>query len=680
MTTITDKTDKLELRSQKWYPIFEKLFGFEKRVKILPVDFAKPWWQIIWDQKFKLVLSIFLSVLDFAFYGLVPIIAGYIITSGNYTFIVYFVIAGILVNLLGPLQFYIYCLLEIQSMYSVSVQANKFFLTVDPLAHSTRSSGQIISKVGRGSDSFENILDIFNYELLWIFTGVFTTIIAMTSFDSNIGLIALFAIILVGILSVASRFWLTPITTREYIKKEDAFKAVGVETLAQVAHIRSSFASNEQKDVLEEKTTKLMITGMTTWFSGVLLNMVIRSIYFSTVLLIGWLLLESVRQNQIPLAIAIGLFISYVNGSSLINRLGRTVERFTDRVAKADDLFTFIRSFGKQTYPVLEGDQKNLNNSISQEKNLNNLNMSNLSNNTGFSDSFSIHSTNLHFDYNETTKVFEDHSINLEVAKNQTNKLYGIIGPSGTGKTTLISILGGQLNPSKGEILINSTNIYSINDIQRRKLIAMQMQSATSLRGKLSYNLLFGLPKVEVKNGDQEVSSTDINLGQNGSKNGETGSPLQNGDLEQIYSDDYLIEVLTKVGLWNLFESKEGLDTLIGEGGLNLSGGQRQRLNFAGLYLRARYFQPSLVLIDEPTSSLDELSENAITQMILELSNQALTLVVAHRLKTLEQAQAILDSSLFNQNKNIQFYTRSELTKHSQYYRDLLEGRAVLEE
>jgi ABC-type bacteriocin/lantibiotic exporter with double-glycine peptidase domain len=111
-----------------------------------------------------------------------------------------------------------------------------------------------------------------------------------------------------------------------------------------------------------------------------------------------------------------------------------------------------------------------------------------------------------------------------------------------------------------------------------------------------------------------------------------------------------------------------------------LSGGQRQRLNFAGLYLRAKHYKPSLILIDEPTSSLDEISEQAITQMIDELSQSSITFVVAHRLKTLDQAVGILDTSLISSYPELKFHIKDELMTVSQYYRDLKAGKAQLEE
>jgi ABC-type multidrug transport system fused ATPase/permease subunit len=261
--------------------------------------------------------------------------------------------------------------------------------------------------------------------------------------------------------------------------------------------------------------------------------------------------------------------------------------------------------------------------------------------------STTIEIKNLHFNYNEKTAVFDGQGMKLDIQDTSSHMLYGIIGPSGTGKTTLISILGGQLNPDSGEILIDNTNIYKVDDLTRRTLIAMQLQTATSLRGKLRYNLLFGLPK-----------------------NGE----------EQIYSDEELVDVLKRVGLWNLFVEKDGLETLIGEGGLNLSGGQRQRLNFASLYLRAKYFQPKLILIDEPTSSLDEISERAITKMIDDLASQAVTFVVAHRLKTLDSSVGILDVSMVKDKKYLEFMDKKMLLEKSQYYKDLIEGRAELED
>lgn len=200
---------------------------------------------------------------------------------------------------------------------------------------------------------------------------------------------------------------------------------------------------------------------------------------------------------------------------------------------------------------------------------------------------------NISFKYPEGAHVFENNTIELTTSSSHDHNMYGIIGPSGTGKTTLVSILGGQLKPDTGTVSINGTDIYSITDKDRRRLIAIQMQTSTALRGNVRYNLTFGLP---VNNIQHEELFGD----------------LEGGEKFCTINDRELIDVLEKVGLWHLFKEKKGLDTLIGENGLTLSGGQKQRLNFANLYLRAKHYKPTVILIDEPTSSLDEISEKAI--------------------------------------------------------------------
>ena len=108
-------------------------------------------------------------------------------------------------------------------------------------------------------------------------------------------------------------------------------------------------------------------------------------------------------------------------------------------------------------------------------------------------------------------------------------------------------------------------------------------------------------------------------------------------------------------------------------------GGQRQRINFASLYLRAHYYRPPVILIDEPTSSLDEVSEASITGMILELAKHSITLVIAHRLKTIEDAVGLMDLSLLSEEKNIEFYSLTQLKQRSVYYSQLVAGKICLD-
>jgi ABC-type multidrug transport system fused ATPase/permease subunit len=371
--------------------------------------------------------------------------------------------------------------------------------------------------------------------------------------------------------------------------------------------------------------------GGTAWLAFSAIALMTRIIYIGTVLTLGLYLISLIQQGLITSIMGASLIITYINGTREVLKVGRKIRKFLKSVTRVKDLFSFICSFGNQTFPVLEetptSEDITVKPACSQDR-----------------EYISLDATRIHFNYEHEEPLFKGHSLHLDVSCSTIYKLYGIIGPSGVGKTTFLSILGGQIKPIKGSVLLQGIDIYNITDVQRRQLIAMQGQVASSMRGSLKDNLLFGLPF-----------------------------------QKDIYDDETLIQTLQDVGLWHIFKDKGGLKTYVGESGLTMSGGQRQRLNFANLYLRSRYFKPYLILIDEPTSSLDQISEQAITRMIKELSKTSLTLVIAHRLKTVEDAQGIIDFSLIDGHQKIMVYSKEELAQHSPYYTKLIKGEATFD-
>lgn len=620
-----------ELQDKYWWFNFN-LFRFDKKVNVLPVDFNKPWWKIIVDQKLPYLIVLFVMTIRVALSSLAPVIFTLIFTSGKLEYL--FTYTGILLTfiLFSNGTMYYYLILVSQCMYSISYNAHRYFLTVDPIFHTTRSSGKIIAKIDRATNSFEELLDIMTFEILDVIVKFITTIIILFSFNTHLGLIAATSFIIVSAISILGKLFITEGFEKYRIKDDDAVKAANLENLQSIQLIRSSFATIEQNTKLQNKHKNIMTTLSTLWIGHVSLNFLSRVILITSYVILGIAVLNLLNNGTISIALGLALTLTYINSGEQSIWIGNKISRLIQHKTRINDLFEFIRGFGKQTYPVLSKTE-NINIQPALKK-----------------EATSIIIKNLHLDYENQTKVFENHFLNLNVNKKQKSKLYGIIGPSGIGKTTFLSILGGQLKPNKGNAFINNIDIYEINDKKRKKIIAMQMQTASSLRGSLRYNLLFGLPR-----------------------------NIEDNEQTDIYSSSQLINVLKKVGLWNIFKEKKGLNTLIGEGGLNLSGGQRQRLNFASLYLRIKYFNPIVVLIDEPTSSLDEISEKAITNMISEIAEQSLTIVIAHRLKTLENSTAILDLSLLDFEKELKFYSHKELVKKSEYYKKLLSGELKLD-
>lgn len=183
-----------------------------------------------------------------------------------------------------------------------------------------------------------------------------------------------------------------------------------------------------------------------------------------------------------------------------------------------------------------------------------------------------------------------------------TGETIAFVGPSGSGKTTLMKLLVGLYRPEEGAILYNGTDETRIDFEDLRSQIGFVTQDTQLFSGTIRENLLFVRP---------EASEMEV------------------------------LDSLTKASCQNLLQRADnGLDTLIGEGGLKLSGGERQRLSIARALLR----KPRILLFDEATSALDSITEEDITTTIREVSasREQITILIAHRLSTIMHADRIL--------------------------------------
>jgi len=181
--------------------------------------------------------------------------------------------------------------------------------------------------------------------------------------------------------------------------------------------------------------------------------------------------------------------------------------------------------------------------------------------------------------------------INFKIKRGQT---IGIIGESGSGKSTLVDLLIGLHNPVTGQILIDGLVDFQLSQSWRNK-IGYVSQSIFLLDDSIKSNIAFGIP-------ENQIDESRIN------------------------------EVIIKSQLNTLVNSLEaGLETKVGERGIQLSGGQRQRIGIA----RALYNNPEILILDEATSALDSLTESKIIETISELKGQMTIIMIAHRTSTL---------------------------------------------
>jgi len=193
-------------------------------------------------------------------------------------------------------------------------------------------------------------------------------------------------------------------------------------------------------------------------------------------------------------------------------------------------------------------------------------------------------------------KALDD--INFDVRKGET---IAFVGPSGAGKSTLVKLLVGLYRPQEGGIYYNGVSGQDLDFDELRGQIGFVTQDTQLFAGTIRENLLFVYPNA---------------------------------------TDEDLWDVLKKASCnYILSKAENGLDTLIGEGGLKLSGGEKQRLSIARSLLR----RPHLLIFDEATSSLDSITEEAITSTIKKISQEReqITVLIAHRLSTIMHADRI---------------------------------------
>lgn len=591
----------------------------EVDTSLLPIDFAKPWWQIIVDQK-RLALTIaILTLSPHILWSISPFLLTYIFKMGSFDACLLIFGLWSTINIAEALGYRLNAKFELQIIHSIHQNAHKHLLVVDPRYHTHRSSGAILGKIERAARGYEDLLDQIILEFTPMAVGIITTIIALSFYSLWLALVVS---VLFFVIITCGYYYATKISVpwqKRFIASDDAFRATAVENLAQVHLVRATFASNHINHKLSTNIKDNMKYESQLWLSYTFSNFILRTLYLGALFLVIMVLFWQVKNGHTTVVAASALAIAYLRNTQLLLKVIAPFRRYIRGLLAVRDLFAFIPTYGKQSYPVLGNTNK-----LVRPKEL------------------KITMKDINFDYSNN-QLFDNHSFSLSCDQSPQNKLYGIIGASGSGKTTFLSLLGGQLRPTKGSVIINDVDIYNINDATRRHLIALQGQTASTFQGTLKYNLLFGLPK---------------NHG---------------------YSDDYLLTILDRVSLKNVISRSHGLFTMLGERGLNLSGGQRQRINFACLYLRAQYYRPAVILIDEPTSSLDEISEASITSMIKELAKYSLTLVIAHRLKTIKDGQGLIDLSLLSEEKNIQVYSSAQLESKSIYYRELSAGKRELD-
>jgi hypothetical protein len=342
---------------KRYYNFFTKLYQYERRIKLRPVDFDKPWWTILWQQKglFLLMLS---AVASYSFYdSIMPLWIAKTVESGSISNLG-LVIFGRIILALVMIAFFSYNpIFQLGTVNSILYSANQKTLESDPISHSTKSSGVIISKINKGSGAYEDILDVLTFEFFGMFIGIVTTIWVLMSYNFKIGLVASALILLMSAISVITTIFNNKLLKPLRIKAEDQVSQTSVETLQQASYIRSVFGSQEQLQALRGNISKYVGVEGTSWRVDSSAFVVILVTFFVSVFIVAAMVMSEIQQGNISSVVGIGLITSYISSSNSIKGVGNQVKKLSSAHSRITDLFTFMRGFGQQTFPVLDEKQ-----------------------------------------------------------------------------------------------------------------------------------------------------------------------------------------------------------------------------------------------------------------------------------------------------------------------------------
>jgi ATP-binding cassette, subfamily B, bacterial MsbA len=208
----------------------------------------------------------------------------------------------------------------------------------------------------------------------------------------------------------------------------------------------------------------------------------------------------------------------------------------------------------------------------------------------------------------------------------QPGEIIALVGPSGAGKSTLASLIGRFYDPSEGRVLLDGTDVRTLTLDGLRKQIGMVFQDTFLFANTVRENIAFGL---------EQAQDVDI------------------------------VAAARAAHAWEFIQRlPRGLDTPVGQRGVQLSEGQKQRMAIARALLR----DPRILILDEPTSALDARSEYLLQAALDTLMRGRTTFVIAHRLATVQRANRIL---VLDEGRIVEQGTHAELLRGGGLYREL---------
>ncbi|MBO2946140.1 ABC transporter ATP-binding protein [Paenibacillus sp. F411] len=343
---------------------------------------------------------------------------------------------------------------------------------------------------------------------------------------------------------------------------------------------------------------------------------------------LGSLLYRHLQFSFRMTATAVGVILMYILGSQSITSGSMSVGTF---VSFTIYILMIFRSIGRLTFQLLEQSycigQAQLLYEYAQHKPVVQEDrkprfLSDIAGALTFSE--------VHFSYPGRSPVIT--GFTAQILPGQKTAL---VGTSGCGKSTLLKLVGRFYDPDQGQILLDGVPLTELSLSQIRESIGIVFQETYLFGLSIQENIRFGRP---------DASQADIIAA-----------------AKAAFIHDFILEL------------PEGYDTLVGERGIRLSGGQKQRIAIARMFIK----NPSIILLDEATASLDTVSEKAVQHALQALLASRTTIAVAHRISTIRDYDQII---VIDQGKAVEQGTYEELVRQQGIFYQLVKGEELHEE
>jgi hypothetical protein len=360
MVGLMQLTTKLSKYFVELFPIqLIQYFNIAEKISPKPLSFERSWWHMFTLKKWTYLFTLLSETAQASYSNVIPILLTAAFTTNNLN-LVFATLAGfITLEIINRIMMFKFAFAQQQVGVSYFYAAYKFFLTVDPIYHTTRSSGKILSKVAHTWFDFVTLIDDTVFTIVPALAAFITSTITLSTLDSSVLIVSIPSFFVIVLLNGGGSFYTSKIFKPMVIKSREQANQTSTENLMQTALIRATFTTETQLQKYINHLKEFFGIRTTSQYLGGTLISLSRITIGISVSLVSMILWQKINRGELDSVFAASVVIAYYLGISAVPRIGRVIGNTTDAYIGLTDMWEYVRKFGTQSYPVLPEDTLN---------------------------------------------------------------------------------------------------------------------------------------------------------------------------------------------------------------------------------------------------------------------------------------------------------------------------------